>query len=838
MTGLYSERETKSYTLCQFNDEAQRLLQMEDYPEFQKFVLTGESKYTSTQALVDIQPNILPPDHSLDVKRDFDSLIGITPKIAIANSLSIYAVPNPSEVLTTSIHLAHTMFVDGTSKQVPYHHIHNFLLGYWGNRCQLHIFFPTLYAPNPSPTTPRNVRLDVKQMAQFYERGVRPSIANILPESVSDWPPTYDAEAFRIRRSTGRSSYGTKMIPEEFLESFVSELRLSLARNGVNWAKDFFFIHTVRGVKLSSFHTPTPEMANRAFLGLLQNVSIPLENTIEGQWFVDVGLEFRSPDGHTVQWTARSHSTVVASFLQVSDDAANRMTRLGSSRYERDIVSHLTGIAGCRIEPRASGGPYDVQYLQLYSTDKNVTYSPEGRHHGKAIPMAKALEDQQPCKFLEDLYDSYAASVTIAAHARIEVRVSLDYVTQVLMDIPVTAIRGSLAVFDTETWWDFRRYRLLAMIHILGAQATGPSVFRVGRDALLLTAAMVWMINGLHSRPDDGHHSRDLMRAIFPLTDTRDDVDELALIFLQRELGGRLAYFPHGLMFLRRIKTDTHTPHLRTSGLWISTSAFSFFFKMTEEEIRYNYHEKLRNGSSVTRVSNKMHSTRVRISTRNDGDTPMFNLTAQGHSRLPPPVDEGSDIEMDVNNSPVRSIDVCLEEIFLQCMVDIFEKAPNPVSANDASYLVISEDARLMAGENDFKNLRLSDYWTCVFYKVATPTEYTRAFDHLFPNTRRSPKSNNSQNYLQSTYYKRWESLCREVSDEVIEAMKAELRKRYDELLWVPKTVSGRIWESYDTKPGRREAYTRLPLGSHGPAPRILVRSVPQWVSIPPGHPP
>jgi hypothetical protein len=46
------------------------------------------------------------------------------------------------------------------------------------------------------------------------------------------------------------------------------------------------------------------------------------------------------------------HGTVkLLSALQISDSQARCITKLGSSKYSRDIVGHLSTISGCPIEP-------------------------------------------------------------------------------------------------------------------------------------------------------------------------------------------------------------------------------------------------------------------------------------------------------------------------------------------------------------------------------------------------------------------------------------------------------------------------------------------------------
>lgn len=104
MSRLYCTLPTQSYSLAQFV-QAARALYDDDPVAFRLFVLTGEAPGMETQAYVDATLNALQIDHPVQMVRDFDSLIGITKNIAVDCMISVYPIPNPSEVLSTSIHL-------------------------------------------------------------------------------------------------------------------------------------------------------------------------------------------------------------------------------------------------------------------------------------------------------------------------------------------------------------------------------------------------------------------------------------------------------------------------------------------------------------------------------------------------------------------------------------------------------------------------------------------------------------------------------------------------------------------------------------------------------------
>lgn len=133
---------------------------------------------------------------------------------------------------------------------------------------------------------------------------------------------------------------------------------------------------------------------------------------------------------------------------------ADRITRLGSSKYVRDPTSHLTAVSGCRISPGVRAqGLYKVAYLQMYMTDKAVTYRPEGFHWGKHLTGKEILKNKAEdyCRGLYNLYCD--ASQKNYGHARIEVRVPIQHADKVMVDVDIDLYRRSLVSFDPVIWW-------------------------------------------------------------------------------------------------------------------------------------------------------------------------------------------------------------------------------------------------------------------------------------------------------------------------------------------------------------------------------------------------
>jgi hypothetical protein len=174
-----------------------------------------------------------------------------------------------------------------------------------------------------------------------------------------------------------------------------------------------------------------------------------------GEWWFDVGVEISSSRQECLQWRTTSHFHIVKEVLQIQEGHASRVTSLGSSKYSRDLASHLTAVSGCRIEPGVqAAGPYEAAYFQMYTTDKALTFNPENHHHGKAISMREALGQTQPPKFVEGLFNLYISAVeSNSSNARVEVRVPHTHATSVLTRLDINIVRESLVSFTRSDWW-------------------------------------------------------------------------------------------------------------------------------------------------------------------------------------------------------------------------------------------------------------------------------------------------------------------------------------------------------------------------------------------------
>jgi hypothetical protein len=215
------------------------------------------------------------------------------------------------------------------------------------------------------------------------------------------------------------------------------------------------FLLQIRGTKHTIQHRLDEESAETSLQQYFRDMAVPFEATRTGEWFVDVAVEFASTQGMCLQWRTDQHARVIKNVLAIPERHAKRITSMGSSEYERDVVAHMPEVSGCRITTGAlSKGPHSVRYAQLYTTDKSLTYSPEAGRYGKYMSVQNAMEKTQPPKFIVELRTLYVRAIeNNASHCRVELRVPISNATTVLLDFSSSLLQVSLLAFPKMVWW-------------------------------------------------------------------------------------------------------------------------------------------------------------------------------------------------------------------------------------------------------------------------------------------------------------------------------------------------------------------------------------------------
>lgn len=301
----------------------------------------------------------------------------------------------------------------------------------------------------------RSPFLSQDEQRTFYEKGLRPAIAALCNLPAAEWPVTYNDEMFCARRRNGQLSFTSKMLGAWLVPELADAIRTALTNNGVSWATGLVFLHQIRGVKHSTQHAPNTRSSTIALRQFLDQCKLPWRRiSTEGTWFIDTAVEVSSIAGNCLAWRTDSHYNIIRkAVVGLDDDTAERITRLGSSKYARDITSHLPAISGCRVDTQTTRGDHNIVYVQLYTTDKAHTYRPEQGHFGKFITPEDILKKKAPAWIANicTLYNN--ASDTGSAHARLEVRSGIHHAVDALLGIEETLYRKSLISVPCKPWW-------------------------------------------------------------------------------------------------------------------------------------------------------------------------------------------------------------------------------------------------------------------------------------------------------------------------------------------------------------------------------------------------
>lgn len=298
----------------------------------------------------------------------------------------------------------------------------------------------------------------------FYTHVLRRALNELMPNGRgSNLAPNYDAEVFRARAANGTLTFQGRVLEDGAVAQLGNYLRRWIniscdEGHNLHWAKGFFFLHQIRGVKDS--HPHPPEHRREALARFIAENGITM-NTLRTDcenWRVDIGVEVMSEKGDSVFWRTDSHPHILHDVLGIPLDKAAAMTKMNHGRYYRDHTSHLTQLAGFRLTPGCTEGRglLRIAKMQAYQTDKAITANPgEGRgYHAKHTTVAQLVDKGSP-EFLNKLFDTFAscADQRVPSHARFEIRIPFISEQFAFVDAATRNWDKYLVAFPTEIWW-------------------------------------------------------------------------------------------------------------------------------------------------------------------------------------------------------------------------------------------------------------------------------------------------------------------------------------------------------------------------------------------------
>lgn len=366
---------------------------------------------------------------------------------------------------------------------------------------------------------------------------------------------------------------------------------------------------------------------------------------------------------------------------------------------------------------------------------------------------------------------------------------------------------------SSRTW---KAIRLSAAGQALALQIKGSPNLRAKSNALLLTAGLVWFINGIHARPEDGASIKDLLCAILPNTPNIHHPQRLVHPFDIDDDQG-MPFCPFGVIFFRAIEYNPVPRFFR--GRSIKDTTYRYLLGKTLMEIRHKLcpvgfitrdmipanHFPQRKGVTKLRAG---PPPPVLVELENTGIV-IQRAYEQGPD-IPLSEDEDSDIDEEVPEF--------LTKLWYQFLSDILQKSGNAKNQPfKPSYCRMTMRQREAVTPEHFQSTNLALTWNEVQWKMASSAEWKKVFCILWP--RKGHITNPSaQGWRQMQYYQNWKSFTARLKWEEVEKLRRKLLSLFKTLAWAPRSTNNRPWfMNMDTR------YVRFPSGTVGPAPQILV---------------
>lgn len=286
-------------------------------------------------------------------------------------------------------------------------------------------------------------------LATLYNDCIRPAITLVRHSEVAHWPVSYDAEYKRLQTPNGLGQ-STYPVSSNIIQQFGEELMDNI--HDQPWGVGAFFFHQIRSVRAVYPHQS--HESNNTLQRLLNYHFIP-NSVNQYRFWVDVGMEFMKTS-KVLWWREDAHWRMIQRVLNLSEQEARRAVT--SSRYTFDAACQLTEVGGCRFVPSVDqGAESGAVYIQLYNTEKQVTYSVNRveKYNSKHLDIASSILDS---KYISTYFNSVHSRFKDArrnfeGYARLEVRLPLWNANYTTFDGNAADLAQSLISFKNSVWW-------------------------------------------------------------------------------------------------------------------------------------------------------------------------------------------------------------------------------------------------------------------------------------------------------------------------------------------------------------------------------------------------
>lgn len=288
-------------------------------------------------------------------------------------------------------------------------------------------------------------------MRTIYNNCIRPTIAHVLPQHLSHWPPSYDMAFVQARDINMQLHLGSIEIPSTMLVAFATKLIEHLEQYP-NF-KDCFFYHEWRGMKGGTAHDGAiGAQVDEAFNSI--TADLDFARIRPNDWHTDVAMELHAP-GKVLMWATDSHPLLLRYLIpDISDINLTRLMR--SKHWHSDTSALIYSLAGFRSAVSLTVSGEGIKYVNVYTTEKQPTYQ---LHRGAFCRhIAQDILPSRLPRLLKDI----AHIVNMFGNCRdcrqegcvrAEVRIPLNNAKEKLRQFSLGLARDSVVVFNAEEWW-------------------------------------------------------------------------------------------------------------------------------------------------------------------------------------------------------------------------------------------------------------------------------------------------------------------------------------------------------------------------------------------------
>lgn len=304
------------------------------------------------------------------------------------------------------------------------------------------------------------------KLKEYYEEVLHPAIRQVAPLDYTRWPPSFNAEMFRVTDERGVRKPSSMQVAQHRLRELGSLVLDKLEL--LDWGIGAFFHHELKGAKTTNTHAPYDEDARREGKSRFLTDFV-LEEIDQEDWFIDVGLTYSwfdaPPDADGPQlpsealfWRKDYHPHLLSHLLGIERNAAHRLVSRSHS-HRTDLVASFTQIAGfASVIPSHRRGMRNIHYVNCYTTEKVPTAVREGHSYAKNTSVRKWLKEVlagREFTYAEKLFETYVTCMVndYPCTARIEVRIPLANCDAVLVELPTEVLTNGLLRLNSGSFW-------------------------------------------------------------------------------------------------------------------------------------------------------------------------------------------------------------------------------------------------------------------------------------------------------------------------------------------------------------------------------------------------